>query len=216
MLRVILCSTRDLRPELAATLIGRQGIEVYRVVKFADVRLVGSSLGVQVILVDSEFPDAAGFIRRLREEPATRERSVAVLSRGSMQEADLGLLEAGANAIFRLPPDAGWDERFSKLLMVPVRQHARMVAHIEVATEPLAPAAILNLSSGGMFVVTHRALRVSDEFKFRFTLPGKTAIVGRGRVTREVPGTGFGVEFIELDGEGKDAVLAFLRSARLG
>ena len=216
MLRVLICSERDLRPELAGTLIGRQGIEVYRVEKFSDARLVGSSLGVQVILVDRELPETAAFIRRLRKEPATQKRSIAVLTRGSMRNSDLELLAAGANAIFRLPPDEGWDERFSKLLKVPERQQARIVVHVEVATEPECAAAILNLSSGGMLLATHHALRVSDELKFRFTVPDGKSVVGHGRVAREAPPTGFGVEFLNLEGEGRDAVLGFLRSARMG
>ncbi len=216
MLRVLICSARDLRRDLAETVIGRQGIEVYRVEKFADVRLVGSSLGVQVILVDSEFPAAAAFIRKLRQEPLTRERSIAVLARGPLPGSGLEFLAAGANGIFLLPPDQGWDERFSKLLTVPVRQQARIVAHIELATEGEAPGAILNLSSGGMFLVTQRTLHVSDDLKFRFTLPDNTTISGRGRVARAVPGSGFGIEFIDLDREAKSAVLAFLRSSLLG
>ena len=216
MQRVLICSKHDLRPALTGTVIGRGGLEVYRVEKFADVRLVGSSLGVQVILVDSESPGAADFVRRLRQEPATRDRSIAVLSRSALRGGDDELLSAGANEVFHLPAEAGWDERFSKLLSVPVRQQARIVAHIEVTTEPEGPAAILNLSSGGMFIVTHKVLRVGDELNFRFTLPGKTTVKGRGRVAREVPGTGFGVEFAALDGEGKQVVSAFLRSARVG
>lgn len=215
-LRVLICSKRDLRPDLAETLIGRQGIEVYRVEKFADAKLVGSSLGVQVVLMDRDFPNAAGFIRQLRQDPATRDRSIAVLSRGSRPDSDKELLAAGANAILRLPPDAGWDERFTILLTVPVRQQARMLVHIDVMSEPEYPAAILNLSPGGMLLATHRVLHKGDELMFRFSLPDKTIIVGRGRVARETLPTGFGVEFIDLDGDGKQAVADFLRSARLG
>ena len=51
---------------------------------------------------------------------------------------------------------------------------------------------------------------------FRFSLPDKTIIVGRGRVAREALPTGFGVEFLDLGPEGRDAVMDFLRSARLG
>ena len=214
-LRALIWSKRDLRPELAGTLIGRQGIEVYRVEKLADAKLVGSSLGVQVILMDHDFPNAAGLIRQLRQEPATRDRSIAVLSRGSRQ-GDQEMLAAGANAVLRLPPGADWDERFSKLLTVPVRQQARILVHIDVTTEPEYPAAILNLSPGGMLLTTHRVLHKGDELMFRFSLPDKTMIVGRGRVARETLPTGFGVEFIDLDGEGKQAVLDFLRSVRLG
>ena len=215
MLRVLICSRRDLRPELAETLIGRQGIEVYRVEKLTDARLVGSSLGVQVILVDRDFPSAADFIRQLRLEPATRDRSIAVLTR-RLAQGDPEMLAAGANAVLRLPPDAGWDERFSKLLTVPVRQQARMLIHIDVTTEPEYPAAILNLSPGGMLLATHRVLRKGDELMFRFSLPDKTIIVGRGRVAREALPTGFGVEFLDLGRDGKEAVMDFLRSARLG
>ena len=216
MLRALICSKRDLRPELAETVIGRQGVEAYRVEKFADARLVGSSLGVQVILVDRDFPNVAGFIRQLRQEPLTRDRSIAVLARGSRPDTDTEVLTAGANAILRLPPDAGWDERFSKLLTVPVRQQARILVHIEVMSDPEYPAAILNLSPGGMLLATHRALQVGDEIGFRFTLPDKTTVAGRGRVARDARPAGFGIEFINLEGEGKDAVLTFLRTARLG
>ncbi|MBX7187812.1 MAG: PilZ domain-containing protein [Vicinamibacteria bacterium] len=216
ILRVLICSRRDLRSELADTLIGRQGIEVYRVEKFADARLVGSSLGVQVILVDRDFPSAASFIRQLRQEPATRDRSIAVLARGSRPETDSEVLAAGANAILGMPPDAGWDERFSKLLTVPVRQQARLLVHIEVMSDPEYPAAILNLSPGGMLLATHRALQVGEEIGFRFTLPDKTNVAGRGRVARDARPAGFGIEFIDIEGDGRDAVLAFLRSARLG
>lgn len=215
MLRVLICSRRDLRPELAETLIGREGIEVFRVEKLSDARLVGSSLGVQVILVDREFPDAAAFIRQLRKEPATRDRSIAVLSRRPPPDRGQELLAAGANAVLRLPPDASWDERFSKLLTVPVRQQARMPVHIKLPTELASEAVILNLSPGGMLLSTHHPLKIGDEFKFRLPVPDGTIVIGRGRVARDARPTGFGVEFVELDGDGRDEVLSFLRSARL-
>ena len=215
MLRVLICSQRDLRPELAETLVGRQGIEVYRVEKFADARLVGSSLGVQVIFVDRDLPDAAAFIRRLRKEPSTRDRSIAVLSRGPMRHGDQDLITAGANGFFRIPPDSGWDDRFSKLLTVPVRQQARMEVHIKLPAELGYPAAILNLSPGGMLLATDHALHVGDEFKFRLPLPLGTTVIGRGRVARVALPTGYGIEFLEFDEDGAEAVQSFLRSARL-
>jgi CheY-like chemotaxis protein len=215
MLRALICSKQDLRPALAGTLIGRQGIEVYRVEKITDAKLVGQSLGVQVILVDREFPDAITFIQKLRKEPATRDRSIAVLSGRAVQNSDQDFLAAGANAILRMPPDASWDERFSKLLTVPVRQQARLPVHIKLPTELASEAFVLNLSPGGMLVATHHSLRVGDEFKFRLPLPLGTIVIGRGRVARDARPTGFGVEFMELEGEGKEAVLDFLRSSRL-
>jgi hypothetical protein len=215
MLRVLICSQRDLRPELAGTLVGRQGIEVYRVEKFGDAKLVGSSLGVQVILVDRDLADAAGFIRSLRREPGTRDRSIAVLIRGAVRPGDQDLIAAGANGLFRMPPDAGWDERFSKLLSVPVRQQARMEVLVKLPTELGFPAAILNVSPGGMLVATDHALRVGEEFRFRLPLPSGVTVIGQGRVARDARPTGFGVEFLDFDEDGAEAVQRFLRSLRL-
>lgn len=215
MLRALVCSEHDLRPELSETLIGREGIEVYRVRTLADARLVSASLGVQVILVDRDLPAGPQFVRQLRQEPATRDRSIAVLARGESAGSEQEMREAGANAILRLPPDAEWDRRFSKLLTVPVRQDARVVARIDVSTASEIPAAILNLSPGGMLLFTRQQLRVGDEVKFRFALPGQGNVTGRGRVARETPPTSFGVEFVALEGGGKDAVLEFLRAVRM-
>lgn len=215
VMRALVCSEHDLRPELSGTLIGREGIEVYRVRTLADARLVSTSLGVQVILVDHDLPGAADFIRQLRQDPTTRDRSIAVLARGESAGSHQEMRAAGANAILRLPPDEDWDRRFSKLLTVPVRQDARVVARIDVATASEIPAAILNLSPGGMLMFTRQNLRVGDELSFRFALPGKRNVVGRGRVARETPPTSFGVEFVALEADGKDVVLDFLRAARV-
>jgi CheY-like chemotaxis protein len=216
MLRALIVSKQDLKPELAGTIIGRQGIEVYRVEKITDARLVGSSLGVQVILVDREFPDSAAFIQKLRKETATRDRSIAVLSRRAVQFTDKELLAAGANAILRLPPDATWDDRFSKLLTVPVRQQARMPVHIKLPAALASEAVVLNLSPGGMLIATHEPLKVGDEFKFRLPLPLGEVVIGRARVARDARPTGFGIEFLELESDGKEQVHDFLRSARVG
>ena len=214
MLRVLVCSERDLRPDLAGTLIGRQGIEVYRAESFEDARLLCTTLGTRVVLVDRDLPKAGSLIRRLRQDPATRQRSIAILARGDMQEVEFELLSAGANAIFRLPPDSGWDERLQRLLSVPVRHNARLTVRIEVDTQPECAAAILNLSSGGMLLATHHKLHVNDELGFRFRVPYGSNVEGRARVAREAPPTGYGVEFLDVNN--RDAIGEYLRSARVG
>src|SRR5262245_5912961 len=216
MLRVLLCSERDMRPELVGTLIGRQGIELYRAENFADARLLCTTLGTRVVLVDRELPEAGLFIRRLRADAATRQRSIAVLAKGDMRDTELDLLSAGANTIFRLPPDPGWDERLTRLLSVPARHEARLVARIEVETEPECAAAILNLSSGGMLLATHHELHVNDELGFRFRVPDGTNVEGRARVAREARPTGYGVEFVSVTNQGRQAIGEYLRSARVG
>lgn len=216
MLRVLICSEVDLRSLLAPTLVGRQGIEVFRAERFEDVRLLASTLGTQLILVDRDLPKVREFIERLRQDPATGERSLAVLAVGDMQPLELELLEAGANGIFRLPPDEGWDDRLSRLLKVPVRQEARLLVRIAASTEPESAAAILNLSAGGMLLATPLALQMNDEISFRFRLPDGTTVASVGRVAREATNTGYGVEFAPLDETSREAIRSFLRSARLG
>lgn len=216
MLRVLICSERDLRPDLASTMIGRQGIEMFRAERFEDARLLGSTLGARAILVDRDLPEAGAFIEKLRQDPALGKRSIAVLARGDMREGELELLASGANAILRLPPGDGWDDRMSRLLTVAARHEARLVVRISVATEPECAAAILNLSAGGMLLATHHTLTVNDELDFRFKLPDATNVEGRARVAREAPPHGYGVEFVKLDEDGRDSIREFLRSARIG
>jgi CheY-like chemotaxis protein len=215
MQRVIVCSERDLRPDLAPTIIGRQGIEVYRATKFEDVRLLGSTLGARAILVDRDLPQVRSLIQRLRKDPATQKRSIAVLARDAMQEIELELLASGANTVLRLPPDDGWDERLSRLISVAPRQQARLAVRIETATEPECAAAIMNISTGGMLLATHHALHVNDELRFRFKLPDGSAVEGRGRVVRQAPPTGCGVEFVHMGAASRGAIQEFMRSARL-
>jgi CheY-like chemotaxis protein len=214
MLRVLVCSGRDLRAELLDTLIGRLGIEVYRAERFEDAQLLCKTLGAQVVLVDRDLASAGDLIRRLRKDPATRQRSIAILARGDVLMQEFELLSAGANAIFRLPPDVGWDERLQKFLSVPARHGARLIVHIEVDTEPECAAAMLNLSAGGMLLATGHRLRVNDELGFRFRVPIGTSVAGRARVAREAPPTGYGVEFLSVSDQ--DALGEYLRSARLG
>jgi CheY-like chemotaxis protein len=216
MLRILLCSPTDMRPELAGSVIGRQGIELYRAETMKDIRLLSSTLGCQLILVDHELPDLVAFLGQLRQEEATRNRSVAVVTRGRFQADDLELLQSGANAILRLPPDETWTERLGKLLTVPVRQEARVPVKFAVSFKPEQPGYALNLSSGGMLLATGAPLAMHEELDFRFELPEWGHIQGRGRVVRQAAAGSYGVEFTEMASDQRDAVKQYLRSARLG
>src|SRR5512139_1398066 len=152
MLRILLCSTEDLRGYLARTIVGRQGIEVYTVHKFDDARLLAATLSPQAILVDRDLPGALEFLHSLRSHSVTRHRSIALLARGEMRSEELDLLDAGANAILRLPPDDQWDERLARLLQVPERHEARVPAETTVHGLPGGPATVVNLSASGMLL----------------------------------------------------------------
>ena len=212
MLRVLVCSSRDLANPLKSTFIGRQGIETFRADKMNDVRLLASTLGPQLILVDGDLPAAVDFVQGLRKEPATRHRSVAVLLRGSANEKEL--LAAGANVALSWPPDSSFDGRLSRLMTVPARLEARLAVDLAVSTQPECAATVLNLSVGGMLLQSRTRLAVGDEIGFRLPLPDGEVISGRARVAREARAGTYGVEFLELDEHGREAVGQFLRSSR--
>jgi CheY-like chemotaxis protein len=216
MLRILLCSPADMRAELAGSVIGRQGIELYRATEMKDIRLLASTLGCQLILVDQDLPDLPGFLAQLRKDDTTRNRSVAVVTRGGFRSDDLELLQSGANAILRLPPDQTWTERLGKLLTVPVRQEARVPVRFAVSFMPEQPGFAVNLSSGGMLLATGAPLSVHEEIGFRFELPDGTRVAGQGRVVRQAAEGAYGVEFTEVPDDARTAIRAYLRTAHLG
>ena len=70
-----------------------------------------------------------------------------VAARGDFDPSEVELLEAGANAILRLPAGPEWDERLPRLMDVPVRREARFTVHFDVeaaagAEDPAAALAI--------------------------------------------------------------------------
>lgn len=213
-LRVLTCSRRDLRGELATTIVGRSGVEVYRAEKLGDARLIASSLGVQVILVDEDFPNAMDFIGALRREPLTRERSIGVLTRGS-GPLDYEWVGAGANAVFRFPADAGWDDRFAKLVSVPARQHARVPVRLTVRARSGVECEALNLSPGGMLLRSPEALRLGEEIAFDMNLSETNVVKGRGQVAREAAPGEYGIEFVHMGPTEREKVIEFLRAVRL-
>jgi CheY-like chemotaxis protein len=216
MLRILLCSPTDMRAELAGSVIGRQGIELYRATEMKDIRLLVSTLGCQLILVDQDVPDLPAFLGQLRQDEATRSRSVAVVTRGGFRADDLELLQSGANAILRLPPDETWTERLSRLLTVPVRQEARIPVHFAVSFMPEQPGFAVNLSSGGMLLATAAPLAMHQEIDFRFELPDGSRVKGQGRVVRQAAAGSYGVEFTDVPDDDRTAIRQYLRTAHLG
>jgi hypothetical protein len=155
----------------------------------------------------------------LRAESSTRNRSIAVVSAGDFEPEELELLELGANAILRLPPDGTWDERLARLLSVPMRGEWRLPVQLTVegtASTDAFSGQALNLSVTGMLLESVFPLAVFQEFDFRFRVPDGSRVAGRGRVIRQASPTEHGVEFLRLEGESKEAIRQFVRSAAVG
>lgn len=214
---VLICSHQDdLLNELAPTLLGRGGIDRFKAGRLEDARLLAKTTRPGLVLLDRDLPKVRDFLEAFREEPATRNGSIAIVARGDIDPSELELLELGANAILRLPADPGWDDRLARLLKVPLRQEARLPVQMTVHTETAGQASIthaLNLSVTGMLVESTAPLLLFQEISFRFKLPDGSHVAGRGRAIRQAAPNQYGVEFVKLEHESKDAIGDYVRSA---
>jgi CheY-like chemotaxis protein len=166
-----------------------------------------------IVVVDRELPRSEKLVAALREDPSTRGLSIVVAARGDFDPAEVELLEAGANAILRLPAGPEWDERLPRLMNVPERREARFTVHFDVeetvgAGDPAAALA-LNLSMSGMLLESPIPLSVGDEIQLSFQIPDSASPIATGARVVRVAGPGqYGVEFHRVD----DAVSGHLRA----
>jgi DNA-binding response OmpR family regulator len=222
VLRVIVWSAEDLSTQLAGTFVARAGVDLFKAKNITEVRTLAQVVGPQLVLVDRDLRGVKKLVEELRREPATHNRSLAVLARGGFQRSELELLEAGANAILRLPPDAGWDDRVQRLLRVASRQEVRLPIRLAIeastGSDPRGDgtAQSSNISANGMLLDTALPLQVGQHLSFAFALEGGVRVEGRGRVVRKGGPGRVGIEFVDLDEASREAIRWLVRSSRLG
>jgi CheY-like chemotaxis protein len=209
-MRALICAESPLDRELAATVLYRSNLERHHAGSIDEAHAAARRLRPEVLIVDRDLPGAATLVRQLRESPETRRMSVVALARGDMVATEFALLEAGANAVLRLPPTGDWDERLFRLMHVPVRRQARVRIRLQldaglgVTGEPFEAVA-LDLSINGMLIDAGRALRVGDDLQFAFELPDTPGrIQGTGMVVRQAAADRqFGVELANVQSDGR-------------
>jgi len=212
---VLICThAPTIDADLGGTLLFRHDVERRVFAKQDEARMFAVAARPQVVVVDRDLPWAGRFIAALREDASTRGLSVVVMARGDFDAGEVELLEAGANAILRLPAGEEWNERLQRLMAVPARKDARFPVSFQV--EALAggrpeQAQALNLSASGMLIETQAPLGVRDEVRLRFTLPksGQPIATG-GQVVRVAGGSQFGVEFRGLADKDARQIAGFL------
>lgn len=214
----LICSQDDLEPELGQTLLWRRDIDRQVALRSEDAREMALATRPALVLVDRDLPGAAALVAQLRGDPATRPLSIAILARGDFEPREIALLEAGADAILRIPPEPGWDERLVSLLGVPVRRDIRIPVQFAVeafARGPAVPALAVNLSANGMLMESHVGLAVGDELSLAFLLPDAAAPVSCGaRVVRQAAATQYGVAFLALSADDRRRVDRFVSPVR--
>ncbi len=218
MIRAAIAAPSDLSRELGDTVLFRANVERTRVSRAEDVRRLADEGHLDVVVVDSSFPGATALVASLRQDPVTRSTAIVALGRWELGFDQLGLLEAGANAILPLPPGRDWDDRLMRLVHVPVRRATRFP--VDMAIEGGLKSGLtftgraLNLSVHGLLLESPQPLEVGEDLRFSFLMPGVSAVIcGTGTVIRAVGGDRFGVELTHVDGDGRVRIKRYVESA---
>jgi CheY-like chemotaxis protein len=170
----------------------------------------------EIVLVDRDLPRAAELVKELRDDAVTRRLSVVALARGDFVSSELGLLEAGVNAVLRLPPAGDWDDRLFRLMHVPVRRDVRVPVHLQLdlgfgATGQIFAALALNVSVNGMLVESNHPMQVGDDLAFTLELPRGGSIRGTATVVRHASGSSrYGMELAQVKGDGRVKLKAWM------
>jgi DNA-binding response OmpR family regulator len=218
-MHTLICSEGDLQSELSETVLGRGGFEHHTARRLEDAQTLALAARPAIVMVDRDLPRASQLVAALREDRSTRGLSIAVVARGDFDETELGLLEAGANAILRLPAGPEWDHRLNRLMAIPQRRQARFpVSFWVLAVGPSlaesVPATGLNLSENGMLLETRLALLdLGSELELDVRLPGGDTFGGGGRVVRLAGPGQYGIEFARLDAHASEVVRRFVDTA---
>jgi CheY-like chemotaxis protein len=219
VIRAVLVGPVDLSRELGETVLFRRNVERVRASGVEEIRRMADDGKVDVVVVDSALPGAAGLVASLRQNALTRATAIVALGRSEFGFDHLDLLEAGANAILPLPPGHDWDDRLMRLIHVPVRKATRIPVDLALeggVQDGLAFAGrVLNLSVHGLLLESGQALTVGDDLRLSFELPGSHGGVrGTGTVVRLAQPGCFGVELTHVDGDGRVRIKRFVESDR--
>lgn len=213
----LICSEKDLEGELGHTLLWRSGFDRHRTAAVEDARRLAAAAKPDIVVVDRELPGAVKLVVALRGDPSTKHVSIAVVARGDFDPSELELLEAGANAILRLPAGPDWDTRLMRLVQIPARRNTRLPVSLRVdATVSLEAKAVaataLNISENGLLLEARGALlQVGDDLHLE--LPLHDGILGvEARVVRLAGPGYFGVQLLSVDDTTRERIRAFVSS----
>jgi hypothetical protein len=212
--KILICAPDPLTDDLHDTVIWREGNERHVAATFEEAYVLAVAVHPDLIVVERDLPRALRLIEDLRRDAATRAVSIAVAARGDLLDLELQLLQAGANALIRLPAGQEWDERLSHLMRVPPRRATRVPVRLQFQGKTLVETiwgAVLNLSATGMLVEVTGPLGVGADLDFRFLLPDSGEPVrGTGQIVRDGNKGRFGVHFYGLEGNGAVRVAEFV------
>ena len=211
---ILICALDPLNETLHDTFIWRDGLERHVATTYRDAVVLGDSANPDLIVVDRDMPQAERLVGDLRLSRVTKEASIVVIASGPMNDAELGLLTAGANAVLRLPAGPAWEQKFGRLIEVPSRQSVEIPVRIGLRSAGRSggsEGSILDLSESGVLIKCAASLRVGDAVDLGFRLPRARQLMAvQGRVTRATGDSHFGIRFVGLRGDQTEQVRLFL------
>lgn len=220
MSRVLLAVSSDWENRLVESVLWRSGVARYTAADAAAVLEMTRSVKPRlVVLEDGDRADEV--IRRLREDPHTRELSVAILARAPSTERREALCHAGANAVLSDADGPSlWDDRFEELLGVPPRREIRAPVAITIWSrrDPQPGAEVVgvtvNVSVTGLLLETRAPLAVGSTLNMSFRLPtaaDELRLMGRVVWTTQGPAAAWrsGIEFLGFHGRTMEVILSF-------
>jgi CheY-like chemotaxis protein len=219
VIRAVIVTRTDLAPELRGTALFRHNVQRVVVSGAEEVRRLADKGKLDVVVVDSAVPGAAGVVAALRQNPLTRPTAIVALGRSEFGFDHLDLLEAGANAILPLPPGHDWDDRLMRIIHVPVRRAARFPVDLALEgglqTGLRVKGRALNLSVHGFLLECDHPLQVGEDIRISFEMPGhKVGIRGTGTVVRAAAAGHFGVELTHVDDDGRVRIKRYVETGR--
>jgi DNA-binding response OmpR family regulator len=212
----LICSESPLEGDLASTVLFRSGVERHEARTASEAQATARRIKPVVVLVNRDLAGAADLVKSLRADPETRRLSVVALARGDFAAHELTLLEAGANAVLRLPPSGDWDERLVRLMHVPARRDVRAAVTLELdlglgATGEAFHALALNLSLNGLLIETRQELRLGDDVTFSFVLPSVgEEVEGGASVVRLAAAERYGLEILNVKDDGRRKIKSYV------
>ncbi len=218
MQSVLICTPGPIEDELKGTVLWRDDVERHVVHSLAQA-LAAAMAHPNVLVVDSALPEADVLIGAVRGTPETRTMSIVVMARGDFDPDEVRFIEAGANAILRLPAGPDWDERISVLMAVPPRRSDRLAVQLQLEAETgsairVLAGTVLNLSENGMLVETDVPVALGTDVDFKIHLRDvPQPLVGCGQVVRDAGANRRGVRFYGLEGDGPERVRRFVKKA---
>jgi CheY-like chemotaxis protein len=217
VIRAVIVSVSDLAPELGHTVLFRHNVERLGASRAEDVLRIADAGRVDLVVVDSALPGAAGVVGALRQDPLTRTTAIVALGRSEFGFGHLDLLEAGANAVLPVPPDREWDDRLMRLIRVPVRRAARFAADVAIEGGLQGglrfAGRVVNLSVHGLLLECPHPLEVGEDLRLSFGMPGgQGGVRGTGTVVRVAEKDRFGVELTHVEGEGRVQIKRYVES----